>query len=461
MNKWFLSIGLSLALAMGSAKAQNPPEPGRSVDLFAPDHSDSAVQPQKTATAERPGEAASLTALVQEALQKNPAVKSALRRVEAMRRRVPQVKSWPDPKVGVGWMGNATPFSVQQGDPSSYRGVQAMQTVPFPGKLGLRGEVAGKEAEAASWDYEALRRRVTADVKAAYFEYFFFEKAIQITEKDRDLLTKLSQIAEARYRVGKGIQQDVLKAQTELSLIMRRLTVLKQQSQTAQARLNTLLSRPPETPLTAPAELQPAFLAYSLDELSQLAQNNAPGLHRDEQMIERNRYAVNLARKEYYPDLGIAYMYQQRPVMPDMHGLTFSVNIPVFYRSKQREAVKQASDELLSSMAARQHRLNEVEFDVKQQYLLAQASQDLFTLYANGIVPQASLALESSMSAYQVGKADFLTVLANFTNVLQYQVEYYRELANFETALARLETLVGTELTTNRTESPIEPETRK
>ncbi|MGE5324591.1 MAG: TolC family protein [Actinomycetota bacterium] len=462
MNKWFASIGFFLAVAAIPAITQNAPLPRGTVDIFPVHRAGTPLHPQTQATPAQSGEAnASLTALVEEALQKNPAVQSALRRVEAMRHRIRQAKSWPDPKVGVGWMGNATPFSVQHGDPSSYRGVQAMQTIPFPGKLGLRGNVAGKEAEAASWDYEAVRRRVTADVKAAYFEYYFYEKAIQITQKNRDLLTKLSQIAEARYRVGKGIQQDVLKAQTELSLIMRRLTVLDQQRQTAQARLNTLLSQSADATVAAPAELEPAVLAYSLDELYDLAQKNDPGLHRDEQVIQRDQYAVNLAHKEYYPDLGIGYMYQQRPDMPDMHGVTFTVNIPIFYKSKQREAVKQAGDELLSSQAARQNRLNEVEFDVKQQYLEAQASQELIALYAKGIVPQASLALESSMSAYQVGKADFLTVLANFTNVLQYQVEYYRELANFETALARLEPRVGIELTSNRPQSPIVPKAQK
>jgi outer membrane protein, heavy metal efflux system len=410
------------------------------------------VAPQTTTTADE---------LVREALQRNSAVQAAHHRVEALRHRVPQVKSLPDPKVSVGWMGNATPFSVQQGDPSSYRSVQAMQEIPFPGKLGLKGDIASKDAEAAGWDYEAVRRRVTSDVKAAYFQYFFFDKAIQITQKNRDLLTKLSQIAEARYRVGKGIQQDVLKSQTELSLILQRLTVLEQQRSTAQARLNTLLSRPPETPLPPAAEVQPAVLAYSLDELYQLAQKNDPGLHGEQQMIERNQYAASLARKEYYPDLGVGYMYQQRPLMPDMHGLTFTVNVPIFYKSKQREAVEEATEQVLSSQAARQNRLNEVNFDLKQQYLLAQASQELYELYAKGVVPQASLALESSMSSYQVGKVDFLTVLTNFTNVLQYQIEYYRELANFETALARLEPLIGVELTTQPPQSPIPPESPK
>ena len=90
-----------------------------------------------------------LEALVQEALENNPGVQSALRRVEAWRRRVPQSRSFPDPVVGVGWMGEIRPFSLMRNDPSSFRSITARQKIPFPGKLKLRGKIAGREAEAA------------------------------------------------------------------------------------------------------------------------------------------------------------------------------------------------------------------------------------------------------------------------------------------------------------------------
>jgi outer membrane protein, heavy metal efflux system len=155
------------------------------------------------------------------ALAKNPAIQSASHTVSAERAKVPQASALPEPAVGVGWMGNPRPFSVQTGDPSSYRSVSAMQTLPFPGKRSLRGQVAGEEADASQWDMEGVRRRVVADVKAAYYDYWYYDKAIRTTQENRDLLTKLSQIAEARYRVGKGMQADVLRSQVEISLLLR------------------------------------------------------------------------------------------------------------------------------------------------------------------------------------------------------------------------------------------------
>jgi len=400
-----------------------------------------------TITQPRVASPVSLEDLVREALQKNPAIQSALHSVEAQRRRVPQAKTLPDPMVGIGWAGNIRPFSVQSGDPSSYRAVTASQQLLYPGKLKLRGEIASKEADAGSSDLEAVRRRVTADVKTAYFEYWFYDKALQTTMKDKDLLSKLSQIAEARYRVGKGIQQDVLRSQVEISLLLQRLTVLQQQRNTSQARLNTLLARSPEAPLPPADNIERSPLNHSLDDLYRLARQNDPGLHREEQMIERNQLAVNLAQKDYYPDLSVAYMYQQRPMLPDMHGMTFTINVPVFYKSKQREEVRQATEERLSAESSRDNRKNELNFELKQQYLAAKASDELLRLFSEGVVPQSSLALESSMSAYQVGTVDFLSVLGNFSTVLTYEIDYYRELANYQSSLAQIESMAGVDLT--------------
>ena len=388
-----------------------------------------------------------LADIVREVLDKNPAVQSAWHAVEARRHKIPQAKSLPDPEFSVGWMGNIAPFSVQEGDPSSYRGIGVMQSIPYPGKLKLRGEVASQEVQMAQWDYEAVRRRVTADVKAAYYEYFFYDKALEITRKDKDLLQKLSSISEARYRVGKAMQQDVLKSQVEISLLLQKITVFEQQRATAQARLNTLLSRFPDSPLAPPASVEPAALNKSLEALYSAAKDQDPGLQREKVTVKRDQLATDLARKDYRPDFAVAYMFEQRPMLPDMNGMTFSVNLPVFYKTKQREQVKQAQEDVISAERSMDNRVNDLQFELKQQYLAAQAAKRLLDLYSKAIIPQSSLALESSMSAYEVGNVDFLTMLANFTTVLNYEVDYYRELADYQIALARMEPLVGMELT--------------
>jgi outer membrane protein TolC len=140
-------------------------------------------------------------------------------------------------------------------------------------------------------------------------------------------------------------------------------------------------------------------------------------------------------------------MYQNRPLFREMHGFTFSLDIPIFYKSKQRQGVNEGIRALDAARKSRENRETQLSFEVKQHYLTAKASEELVRLYSRAIVPQSSLALESALAAYEVGSVDFLTVLDSFRTVLDYEISYYRELANYQIALARLEPLVGVELT--------------
>ena len=448
--RWGLRMGF-LALAMQvvvGGKAQTPPSSppeAETATKVTVTNSVNASTSEKQST--MPGATVSLDDLIREALERNPLLKAAAHAVLASRARVPQARTLPDPVSTTGWAGNIAPYSLQRGDPSSYRGLNLMQEIPYPGKLKLRGQIADREAEALQWDLENARRDVVAQVKAAFYEYAYYHKAIEITQKDQDLLGRLTKIADARYRVGMGIQQDVLRAQVEQSRLLQRLTVLKQQERTAQVRLNTLLNRDPEAPIGEPTPIQKSNFPYTLEEIYQMARDNDPGLKREQRMTERSQLAVNLARKDYRPDFTVGYMYQQRSLLPDMQGFTVSINLPIFYKTKQREEVIEATEGMIGARSQLEDRQNSVNFEVKQQYLSAKASEELVQLYARAVVPQSTLALDSSISSYDVGKLDFLSMLSNFQTILEYEIDYYQELTNFKTALARLEVLVGRELT--------------
>jgi outer membrane protein TolC len=384
--------------------------------------------------------------VVRLALNKNPEAQSALHTVKALEHHVLQAAALPDPSVAVGWAGNPAPFSIMSRDASSYRGATISEQFPARGKLKLQGEMASKDVEAAKADYGIVCRRVAADLKAAFYDYFYFDKAIQATNQNKALLEKLSAIAEAQYRVGQSSQQDVLRSQVEISMLIEKLTMLQLQRDTAQARINAFLQQPVDTPLPPAEEIQPTPLRFTLDELSALAAKNDTAVQRDQAMIDKQHLGVALAQKQYRPDIGVSYMFQQRADQPDMNGLTVSVTIPVFYKAKQRPAVAEATENMLSAEKARENRLNEVQFELRQQYLALKAAERLMSLYRTGIVPQSSLALESSMSAYQVGKTDFLSLLTNFKTVLDYQSNYFRQLADYKTAIARIESLTGVEI---------------
>ena len=387
-----------------------------------------------------------LADLVAEAERVHPAVKAEAQMIESKKARIPQVKALPDPTVTVGWMGNIRPFSVQHLDPSSYRGISAMQEFPYPGKLKLRGQMAEKDVEAERWNLEATRREIRAQVKSAYFELWAVEQALVITQKNKNLLDKLARIAVEKYKVGKGLQPDVLRSQVEVSRILRTFTLLHQRRSALVTKLNTLLLRPAGTPIGQLTPVEKSPLTYSLEELTDAGVKNSPEIRRQEQLIEQSQYAVNLAQRAYYPDFKAGYDYQQRPGMPDMHGFNVGINVPIFYKKKQREGVREANFALESSKQSREAIRTSLLFQVKDQYLQAKASDELLTLYTKGLVPQSALALESSLAAYQTGSLDFESLVSNFTSVLEYEVNYYEELANYEKALVNLEQITGAEL---------------
>lgn len=388
-----------------------------------------------------------LTDLVAEAQSRHPAIASATQMVESGKARISIARALPDPSISIGWMGSAAPFTVMRGDPSSYRSFAAMQEIPLGGKLGLRGLIAQRGVEVGNIDVELARRQVAAEVKTSYYEYFYFTRALEITARNKDLLQKLNKIAQVRYQVGKATQADVLRSHVELSRLQQKVALLTQQQHLALARLNSALLRPVDTPFGAPSSVELRELDRDVSSLVALAKQNDAELQRRRILLERNGAGIQLARKEAVPDVAVGYMYQQRPAMPDMQGWTFTVNIPVFYKTKQAQMVSEAVADSRATEHSIRDREREIALQIQEQYLLVKAAEKLLKLYAEGIVPQSSLALESSLASYEVGSTDFLTLITNFLTLLDYETEYYRELANQKISLAKLEPIVGVELT--------------
>lgn len=389
-----------------------------------------------------------LNDLVAVALEQNPEIKAMQRSFDMMRARIPQAKALPEPMLSYGYAGNAPlpPFDIQKGDPASARTLSFTQELPFPGKLAIKGKMANVAAEAEWWNYEQVRLNVVAEVKDAYYDLYYIHKAIETITKNKELLEKFAKIAEASYSVGKGIQQDVLKAQVEVSKLVEQLTVLEQREQTAEARLNSLLFRELEMPVGKPEEIKPRDFTYNLTDLREMALTNYPLLKAQRRRIDREQYGVELAQKDFYPDFNVGFIYFNRPGLPEMYAVNVGVKIPLYFWQKQRPAVAEAA----ASTATEKQRLENTStllfFRIKDRYLAATTAQRLVKLYGTTIIPQSSLSLESAISGYEVGKVDFLTLLDNLVTLLNYELSYYEQLSNVEKSIAALEPFVGVNL---------------
>lgn len=390
-----------------------------------------------------------LDELVSEALKNNPEILAAQKRYEASRQRPTQESTLPEPMFSVGYQSVGTPRPIAGigRDVMANAGVMLSQEFPFPGKLKLRGSMAYKEAEAEFQQYESVQLSVVSRLKQAYYRLCYTYAAGDVLARNRDLMTKLLRVTEARYSVGKAAQQDVFKAQTQISIIETRLVKLEQERSSREAEINSLLNRRAGAPLPRPEDVKFRTFTLSLNDLYASVRENSPMLRRDQKMIERTELAANMARKEYYPDYTLTAGYFNQGSMAPMYMVRADFKLPVYFWRKQRAGVAEQVSNV--SQARRDYEATDqrLRFRVKDDFLMAQASSKLVNLYSQTVVPQASLALESSLSTYETGVVDFLSVLTNFGTVLEYEMNYYEELANYYMALSRLEEMTAQKLT--------------
>ena len=393
------------------------------------------------------GRTVTLDALMAEALEKSPEILAARRKFDASTKRPSQVSTLPEPKFSFTNFGVGHPASALNRSDFAYLAVGVSQEFPLPGKLSLMKAMARKEADSERQTVLEAELRVISRLKQAYFDLSYSYRAIEIVEKNRDLLDKFTKIAEAKYRVGSGIQQDVLKAQVEISTLMQRLEMLGQQRGSLEAFINSLLNRPVSMELGKPAQVNKSELNRPLDELLRLAQENAPRIRGRQEMLDSSAFALNLARKEYLPDFGASFQYQKTgSFYPDYYMATFEVKLPLYFWRKQRLGVEEAATRLVQTRHEYQMTSQEISFGVKDQFLIAKTSERLLAMYEQGVIPQAAASLESALAGYQTGKVDFLTLINNLTVLLNFEMDYYRELSNQQKAVARLEEFVGVKL---------------
>jgi cobalt-zinc-cadmium efflux system outer membrane protein len=392
-----------------------------------------------------PAMAQPLPALVREALENNREILAAQKRYEAVRQRPTQDSSLPEPMVSLGYnsVGNPLPGAGLGSQVLANVGVMISQEVPFPGKLKLKGDMASKEAQAEFQQYQAVQLAVISRLKQAYYRLQYTYAATDLLVRNRDLLEKLLKVTEDRYSVGRVAQQDVFKAQTQTSILETRLVKLEQERRSRSAEIDSILNRAVGTPVGRPEDVRPKELTATLEELLAAARHGSPMLGRDQKMIERSELAVNMARKEYYPDVTLNAGYYNMGSMPPMYEVRADFKVPVYFWRKQRAGVnEQVSTE---SQARRTYEATDqaLRYQIQDDFLVAQASARLMKLYTQTVVPQGNLALESSLSTYETGTVDFLSVLTNFTVVLDYEMSYFDEALNYALALSRLEEMTG------------------
>lgn len=389
-----------------------------------------------------------LAGFIEEARANNPSLKGAESNIKIYKEIPDQRGSWEDPVLTFG-LANlpVDTFSFRE-HAMTQKQIQLTQEFPYPGKMDLKKKAAEKDIAIAQWNFKELELKITRQVKESFYELCFINSTMATTQQNKILLKQFVTIAESKYSVGKGIQQDVLKAQVELSKIMDELIGLRQLQANETAKLNVLMNRLPQAPLNIPHGLSKTNFKYDIQTLQELAEMNRPFLQGIQSAIKKFTLTRQLAEKEYYPNFQIGVRYGQRQDSsiqehPDFVSGFIGVNIPIWFNSKQSKKVAEENYRIEHARDTYNAAKNDVYLKIKIIVDKEIKGRNLIGLIQTGIIPQARQSLESALVAYSVDKIDFLTLIDNQVTLLKWEIKNHRELTDYEQNLAALEHVVG------------------
>lgn len=407
---------------------------------------------------------AQLEQLLQQAIANNPDLQAANYAAEAASHRVLPAGTPEDPYLGYRMKDLPTTFSMTE-ENATEKQIELSQRYPFPGKLKLRQAAAGKEAEVTRADVWIARLHLVTAVRMAFADIFVVDKDIQLVLEQQGMLHQLRKIATSKYRLGPGLQQDVLNADVELAQLDTTLVGLTRRRDSRLIRLEVLLGRP-SVEVEPLGTLPPAQLRFSAEQLEEMTLASNPEVQRLGRAVERDTLNERLAARAPLPDFLLYLAYGSRNDPPDKTSVTFQhgvaevsqskaanradlltgqimLDIPIFYFSKQREQLYEAQA-TLARTRARQVAARDTALGVLHDLLARLAEhEETARSYQQEVIPLARAEVNAAISAYRVNKVDFLTLLAAQDNLEKYQTAYWYNEADRYRDLTQIDEVTG------------------
>ncbi|MHB9030948.1 MAG: TolC family protein [Candidatus Latescibacterota bacterium] len=376
----------------------------------------------------------------------NPELRAARLRQRAALERIPQARALPDPQLEYRFEDMGGGFD------SWEHQLMLSQMFPWFGKRGLMGGEAGVMADIEEQMYQEMRLRLYTMVTEAYTEYYYLRREITVTEENLKLLTYLERVAQARYTVGKGSQSDVIKAQVEMGILEERIQSLRDMLRSAAARLNSVLNRPVDAPLSDPSELPDVEITLTEEQLIRLLEENNPSLRAAALQAERGERAFALAQREYYPDImvGVGLMSSRENMFGAMGSRRnslmgmLSLNLPLRVR-RNRAAMNEAQALQRSAEQTRDNRENELKAELQEALYRWRDSERKVRLYRDSLLPKARQSLAVSQRAYEAGSIDFLDLVDAQRMLLELELSLQRARSDRVQSYAVIVQLTGRE----------------
>ena len=396
-----------------------------------------------------------LSPLITTALTNNPELKSSQARWQMFVSKAKQASNLEDPMFMFKLQNMLVrePFVFNK-DPQSARVIGISQLLPFWGKRAIRQEIADFEAESYKWAIEERKLELTRMVKETYYQLWAVDKYMEIVDKNVRILSDFITIAESKYSVGQGVQQDIYKAGLEKSKMLDMQINLQQQRKSLAANVNYLLYRPGNTPVGTVADFTLPQVVLSSEQLNQTALETRPQIKSLASLTSKGQASHRLAQKEFYPDFNLSFEYMFKDAINtsmvtdpgyDMFTLGVTFNLP-FQQQRRHAMIAESTSETTMATEELHGLKNTISYTINDTLAQLERRRKLVELYKGGIIPQAEQSLESAVISYRVNKVDFLTLLDGRMSLFTYERELYESQAEYMMGLAKLEAVVGLEL---------------
>jgi len=412
-----------VACASGSAEADGAPPIGTGVDPFE--------------TADR----LERTVLVQAVLERNPTLEAARQAWQAGSERVSQAAALDDPILSY----SLAPLSIGDAEIRYGQVITLGQRFPYPGKRGLRGEIATAEAETSRFDFEAARLHLATFASQIFDEYYLVHRAIEINDEHLALLEDFQRIATVRYASGSASQQDPLQAEVEIAHLLHRGLELDTNRRNLMARINGLIHRRPELSLPPPPRglPLPEDLGLQTSTLQEEALLSRPELRRLEAMTLASRSRIELEHAEFRPDFLVTGSYNSLWNESDHRWLVgVAVALPL-YRKQRRAGVAEAEAHLQETESDRLLAEDEIRSEVQIASQRLEEAHHVVELYRSRVIPASRDQVSAALAGFKTGGTSFLALMEAERNQRRAELQLHAALADLHSRHAELERQIG------------------
>lgn len=383
------------------------------------------------------GDDDALAALVEQALARNPDLRAAEEATASARNRPDQARSLPNPVVSIDYTNDGWAPSLGSMEMTTLA-VMASQDLPFPGKRRLRGEIASLEADEVQEQLERVRLDTVGRVRRAYYGWLLSRDVLELIREQEGLWKQIEGVARARYTVGQGAQQDVLRVQVEVTRIEQLRATQQAELETARAELNRLLDREAEADLDVPSPLALGPPQGRLEDVLARLEPVSPELSAARISVERSGRLTDLARKEAQPDFSLRGGYMNRGGLDPMWQAGVGISVPL-YRKRISAGVAEAEARTRASERRVESVRLQLRFRTQERLAQIQAAERIAEVYDQGVIPQDRMSVEAAVASYQAGKVPFVAVLEALTTLYDDRATYLGVLADHGRIRASLE----------------------